>query len=161
VAKLLVFGAATAFALGSVLTRRLDADIRIETLEAWSMLGGALVMHGVAVGIGESVADITWTVEAVAALGYLSVVASALGFLIYFDLLDRLGAIEINLVSYVAPAFAALAGWLFLDEIPTAYTVVGFVLIFVGFVLVKHRVVRAELPRARAWGRGALSRRDD
>jgi drug/metabolite transporter (DMT)-like permease len=37
------------------------------------------------------------------ALIYLVVVASALGFLLYFDLLDRLGPIEINLVSYAAP----------------------------------------------------------
>ena len=161
VAKLLVFGAATAFALGSVLTRRLDADMPIETMEAWSMAGGALVMHVVAVGIGESMADIVWTTEAVAALAYLSIAASAVGFLIYFDLLDRLGPIEINLVSYVAPVFAALAGWLFLSEIPTLYTVVGFVLIFAGFVLVKHRLIRHELPRARAWGQGRLSRRDD
>jgi drug/metabolite transporter (DMT)-like permease len=161
VAKLLVFGAATAFALGSVLTRRLDADIPIETMEAWSMVGGALVMHVVAVGIGESVREIVWTTEAVAALAYLSVAASAVGFLIYFDLLDRLGPIEINLVSYVAPVFAALAGWLVLNEVPTVYTAVGFVLIFAGFLLVKHRAIRDELPRARAWGQGRLSGRDD
>jgi drug/metabolite transporter (DMT)-like permease len=161
VAKLLVFGAATAFALGSVLTRRLDADIPIETMEAWSMVGGALVMHVVAVGIGESVGDIVWTVEAVVALAYLSVAASAVGFLIYFDLLDRLGPIEINLVSYVAPVFAALSGWLFLSEVPTAYTVGGFLLIFGGFVLVKHRVIRDELPRVRAWRDVAFSREND
>jgi drug/metabolite transporter (DMT)-like permease len=160
VAKLLVFGAAAAFAFGSVLTRRLDATMRIETMEAWSMLGGALVMHAVSVALGESFADAVWTVESVAALAYLSLAASAVGFLIYFDLLDRLGPIEINLVSYVAPAFAALSGWLFLAEVPTVYTVVGFVLIFLGFALVKREAIRAELPRLR--GRGRLLRvRDD
>ena len=57
VAKLLIFGAATVFALGSVLTRRIDADLPIETMEAWTMLGGALLMHVVSVAIGESVSD--------------------------------------------------------------------------------------------------------
>jgi drug/metabolite transporter (DMT)-like permease len=149
VAKLLILGAAAAFALGSVLTRRIDADIPIETMEAWSMLGGALLMHLVSVGLGESFGEIVWTLEAIAALGYLSVVASALGFLVYFDLLERLGPIEINLVSYVAPVFAALAGWAFLDELPTPYTVVGFVVIFVGFVLLKRDAILGELPRLR------------
>ncbi|WP_049986218.1 DMT family transporter [Halobellus rufus] len=149
VAKFLIFGAAAAFALGSVLTRRVDADIPIETMEAWSMIGGALIMHGVSAGMGESVADVVWTVESVAALAYLSLVASALGFLIYFDLLGRLGAIEINLVSYVAPIFAALAGWAVLDEVPTVYTVVGFLVIFAGFLLLKRRAIRAEVPRLR------------
>ena len=161
VAKFLVFGAATAFALGSVLTRRLDSDLPIETMEAWSMAGGALAMHGVSVALGESVGDVVWTAESVAALAYLSLAASALGFLVYFDLLDRLGPIEINLVSYVAPVFAALSGWLFLAEIPTVYTVVGFVLIFAGFVLIKHRAVRDELPRLRRRGRLVLAREDD
>jgi len=161
VAKLLVFGAATAFALGSVLTRRIDADIPIETMEAWSMVGGALAMHVVSAAIGESVGAVVWTAESVAALAYLSLAASALGFLIYFDLLDRLGPIEINLVSYVAPVFAAIAGWLFLAEVPTAYTVVGFVFIFAGFVLVKRGAIRDELPRLRQRGRLAFAREDD
>jgi drug/metabolite transporter (DMT)-like permease len=160
VAKLLVFGAATAFALGSVLTRRLDADLPIEAMEAWSMVGGALVLHLVSAGLGESVADVVWSVEAVAALAYLSLAASAVGFLIYFDLLDRLGPIEINLVSYVAPLFAALAGWAVLAELPTVYTVAGFALVFVGFVLLKGRALRDELPHLRRRG-GLLLRRDD
>jgi drug/metabolite transporter (DMT)-like permease len=149
VAKLFVFGAATAFALGSVLTRRIEAELPIETMEAWSMLGGALLMHAISLGLGESLADVTVTVEALLALAYLSLAASALGFLIYFDLLDRVGAIEINLVSYVAPVFAALAGWLVLQERLSIATAAGFALIFLGFLLVKRRAIRSELPRLR------------
>ncbi|MDS0299434.1 EamA family transporter [Halogeometricum sp. S1BR25-6] len=149
VAKLLIFGAATVFALGSVLTRRIDADLPIETMEAWTMLGGALLMHVVSVAIGESASDVSWTTDAFLALGYLSVVASAVGFLVYFVLLKRLGAVEINLVSYVAPVFAALTGWAFLGELPTVYTVAGFALIFVGFLLLKRESIRRELPRLR------------
>jgi drug/metabolite transporter (DMT)-like permease len=148
-AKLLVFGAAAAFALGSVLTRRIEAELPIETMEAWSMVFGALIMHGISLGLGESLADAVWSVESLAALSYLSLVASALGFLIYFDLLDRLGPIEINLVSYVAPIAAALAGWAFLAEVPTVNTVAGFVIIFAGFLLLKRRAIRSELPRLR------------
>jgi len=149
VAKLFVFGAATAFALGSVLTRRIDARLPIETMEAWSMLGGAALMHVVALGLGESLADVTVAVEGLLALAYLSLAASALGFLIYFDLLDRLGAVEINLVSYVAPIFAALAGRIFLDERLSTATAGGFVLIFAGFLLVKRRAIREELSLSR------------
>ena len=147
VAKLLVLLAAASFALGSVLTRALDANMRVETMEAWSMLLGAALIHAVALGLGESMADIRWTVEALLALGYLAVVASGLGFLIYFDLLDRLGPVEINLVSYVAPVFAALSGWLVLNEGLSVTTVVGFLLICCGFVLVKRTAIRDELRR--------------
>ncbi|TKX85707.1 EamA/RhaT family transporter, partial [Halorubrum sp. SS5] len=142
VAKLLVLLAAASFALGSVLSRASEADIAIETMEAWSMLLGAGLTHVVSVALGESVADAVWTTESLLALAYLSVVASGAGFLIYFDLLDRLGPIEINLVSYVAPVFAAVVGWLVLDEGITATTVAGFLVICVGFALVKRDAIR-------------------
>ncbi len=146
-AKFLVLLAAASFALGSVLTRVVDAEMPIETMEAWSMVFGALIMHVVAVGLGESMADIAWTTEAVLSLLYLAIAASAVGFLIYFDLLERLGPIEINLVSYVAPVFAAASGWLFLSEGLTATTVVGFCLICAGFALVKRTAIREEFRR--------------
>ena len=147
VAKGLVGLAVVSFALGSVVTERLDADLPIEAMEAWSMLGGAVVMHVVAFALGERLGAIRWSGEAVAALAYLVVPASALGFLVYFQLLDRLGSVEINLVSYAVPPFAALSGWLVLGETPTPQTAVGFVCIFVGFLLVKRRALVAELDR--------------
>ena len=140
----LVFAAALCFALGSVLVRRLDTKLPIETFEAWAMIGGALLMHGLSLALGEPVSGAPPLREAVA-LGYLAVVASAIGFLIYFTLLERLGAIEINLVSYLAPAFAAVTGFAFLGEGIDATTVGGFVVIFVGFLLIKRRTVRTEL----------------
>lgn len=143
--KLLVLAASAAFALGSVLTRRVEATLEIETLEGWAMLLGGLLMHGIALGLGESPTAIEVTRDGVLALVYLSVVASAAGFLIYFDLLERLGPIEINLVSYVAPVFAALSGWLFLAEGLSISTVFGFFLILCGFVLIKRRAIQDEL----------------
>lgn len=149
VAKFLVFCAAAAFALGSVLTRRIDAPLPIETMEAWSMLGGALLMHLVSLALAEPVEPAAWTdPEAIGALAYLALAASAFGFLLYFDLLERLGAVEINMVSYVAPVFTALVGWLYLGEVVGATTVAGFTLIAVGFVLVKRRALRQEVVAA-------------
>jgi drug/metabolite transporter (DMT)-like permease len=148
----LVLLAAASFALGSVLTRRIDAGLPVETMEAWSMVLGAALMHAASLGVGESVGAVRWTGEAVLALGYLVVVASALGFLVYFDLLERLGPIEINLVSYAAPAVAVLTGLVFLGERPTVHTAAGFALILLGFALIKRRELREELGRLDAPG---------
>ncbi|ELZ17200.1 hypothetical protein C477_13235 [Haloterrigena salina JCM 13891] len=156
VATGLVFCAAAAFGLGSVLTRRIDASLPIETMEAWSMIGGALLVHAVSLALGEPLEPSTWThPEALGALGYLSLVASALGFLLYFDLLERLGAVEINMVSYVAPIVAALVGWLYLGEVVDATTAAGFGFIAVGFVLVKRRALREEFGHALDLGRSS------
>jgi drug/metabolite transporter (DMT)-like permease len=150
VGQALVFAAAGSFALGSVLTRRIDAELPIETMEAWSMVFGSLLMHVVSFARpSESIAAIQWTPEAIWAMAYLSIAASALGFLVYFDLLERLGPIEINLVSYVAPVFAALSGWWFLGEGIDFTTVAGFLVIFAGFCLVKREALARELPKLR------------
>lgn len=115
------------------------------------MLGGALLMHAVSLALpGESLAAIRWTPAAVGALAYLALAASAVGFLVYFDLLDRVGPVELNLVGYVAPVFAAVAGWVVLGETPTAATAAGFVVIVAGFGLLKREAAARELPRLRA-----------
>ncbi|WP_290815047.1 DMT family transporter [Halovivax sp.] len=150
VANLLVFSAAASFALGSVLTRRIDADFPIETMEAWSMLGGALLLHLMSLWLAEPIDLGAWThPEALGAVAYLSLVASAFGFLLYFDLLERLGAVEINMVSYVAPIVAAIVGWLYLGQVVDAATVAGFGCIVLGFALVKRRALGRELVTAR------------
>ena len=150
VAKFLIFLAAASFALGSVLTRRIDSSIPIETMEAWSMLGGAFLMHLLSLGLREPIDVGAWThPEALGSLLYLAIAASAFGFLLYFDLLERLGAVEINMVSYVAPIFAALFGWLYLGEVIDLPTAVGFVVIAAGFFLVKRRALREEFVHVR------------
>ena len=121
----------------------------IETLQAWSMLSGALLMHVVSMAIGESFSEVEWTGEAVIALGYLVLVASVLGFLIFFDLLNRLGSIQINLVSYAAPIAAAITGVVFLGEIPMVHSVIGFGLILIGFGLIKRNAIRQAIIRHR------------
>ncbi|WP_435077783.1 DMT family transporter [Halococcus sp. AFM35] len=148
--KAFVFAAAVSFALGSVTSERISAALPAPTMEAWSMALGAIVLHAASVLSSESLAGVEVAIPGLAALGYLSVASSAVGFLIYFDLLSRLGPVEINLVSYVAPVFAALSGALLLGEVIDAVTVVGFVVIFSGFVLLKRRAIAAELPRVRA-----------
>ncbi|MFB6069093.1 MAG: DMT family transporter [Halobacterium sp.] len=149
VGELLVFLAAASFALGSVLTQRVDDSLPIETLEGWAMVVGAVLMHVASLAAGET-QSIPSSGRALWALAYLSLAASAAGFLVYFELLDRLGPIEINLVSYVAPVFAAAGGVVVTNEPVTPNVVLGFVTIFAGFCLLKRRAIADELGRVRA-----------
>lgn len=144
----LVFAAAASFALGSVLARRSTADLPVETMEAWAMLLGAGLMHVGSVAAGEP-QRVTLAAPALAALGYLSLAASALGFLIYFRLLDRIGPVELNLVSYVVPLVAAAVGFAVLGETVTVRTGLAFLVIVAGFGLVKRRALVAALARVR------------
>ncbi|UVE51284.1 DMT family transporter [Haloferax larsenii] len=149
VGAVLVLGSALAFALGAVFTHDSETGMSLLAVQAWMMLIGAITLHVTSAALPwESAADATWTATALVATGYLAVVAGAGGFLLYFWLLDRIGPIEVSLLEYVIPLFAALAEFVFLRRVPTATTVAGFALIFAGFVLFKREAIRGELRRA-------------
>lgn len=139
----LVLLSAAAFALGAVLTQRYRTDLPVQSLQAWMMLVGAPLLHLLEFVLPlQGFEAVEWTTPAILGLAYLSIVAGAFGYLLYFELLDRIGAVEINLIGYAAPVFAALGGWVFLEEPIAARTVVGFVVILGSFLLVKHRAIR-------------------
>lgn len=145
----LVLASAVAFALGAVLTHDSASDFPFVATQAWMMLVGAVVLHATSAALPwESFAAAEWTPEAVAVLLYLAV-AGAGGFVLYFWLLDRVGPVETSLLEYVIPVFAAVAGWAVRGTAVDAATVVGFAVIFVGFLLVKREDVRRELDRFR------------
>ncbi len=146
----LVFASAAAWTLGAVLTREDDAALSGLSLQAWMLLAGAASLHlAVAVLPGESLAvAATADPAGVAWLLYLAVVPGALGFLAYFRLLDRFGPVQMGLIEYVIPPFAALFGWLALGEALSETTVYGFAVVLAGFLLVKGPELRSAL---RAW----------
>lgn len=145
VAQGFVLLAALCVALGSVLVQRIDDGMSAEGTVAWSNTLGAVILHALSFGMpSKSVTQADLTTESVVAVVDLAVLASAVGYFIYFDLLDRLGAIEINLVSYAAPIFAALSGWLVLGETLELLSVVGFLVILTGFVLLKWKSLRLQ-----------------
>ncbi|WP_158056167.1 DMT family transporter [Halorussus halophilus] len=151
VGKGLILLAAASFALGAVLLRRTESsDLPPVPQQAWMMLLGAGLLHLTSAALpDESLSAVEWTPTAILALAYLAPVAGCLGFLLYFRLLDSLGPVEINLVGYVAPIFAAFGGWLLLSETIDLATVVGFVVIVAGFTLVKRDALAEEWRRIR------------
>ncbi|ADQ67097.1 dmt(drug/metabolite transporter) superfamily permease [Halogeometricum borinquense DSM 11551] len=141
----LVLLSTASFAIGGVLTEPLRTSLPAESMQAWAMLIGAGVLFVGAVARGESPATIEWTSTAIISLMYLTFVSGVVGFLIYFALHERVGATEINLVSYLEPVVASLAGWVLLGHVVSSTTLVGFVTVFIGFALVKRHAIRARI----------------
>ncbi|MDS0474844.1 DMT family transporter [Natrinema sp. 1APR25-10V2] len=136
----LLLASAVVFALGSVLTERWSAGLPTMALHAWSMVTGAVFLHATAYAYsGATFRNVTWTASAAAALTYLGIFATAGGFLLYFTLLNRIGATNISLINYAAPVVATVFGAVLLGEQITIATVTGFALIVVGFVLCNIR----------------------
>ncbi|WP_264783025.1 DMT family transporter [Haladaptatus sp. T7] len=133
-----VLGAAVAWVVGAVFTDEDDAGLSGLSLQAWMLAVGALALDAAAFVVpGQGFAAAAPTTSSFVWVLYLAVVPGALGFLVYFRLLHRLGPIEMGLIEYVIPPFAAVFGWLVLGEGLTPTTGGGFLAILCGFLLVK------------------------
>ncbi|EMA59208.1 DMT family transporter [Halorubrum lipolyticum] len=136
-----------AVAVGSVGLRTVETSFSSVALTGWAMLFGALLIHGFSLGLGEPQRLPSTALPAIGSLLFLGVLASAVAYVIYFTLLDRLGPFEINLVSYVVPVVATVTGAVLLAEPVTALTVAGFAVIVVGFGLLKRRAIATGVPQ--------------
>lgn len=145
--KALVLMAISSITVGSVLIRRSGTHMPAVTLTAWTLGIGAVLLHVGSLALGES-QGVSTAPAFLAILVYLGVVPSGFGFALYFSLLERAGALQANLVVYVVPIVAVLVGWLWLGETLSALTLLGFLVVFVGFLVLKSAEV-AELLRAR------------
>jgi len=147
-----VFASAAVFVAGIVTTREERTTLDPVATQAWMALTGAALLHlAIPVLPGESLAAATVTPAVVGWVVYLAVVPGAWGFFVYFRLLERLGPLQMALLEYVIPPFAAGFGWLVLGEELTATTAYGFVAILAGFLLLKAESIRAAL-RRRGYG---------
>lgn len=152
IGQVLILGAATAVAAGSVLLERVRPQIGHLPLTAWAMAVGAVLLHGLSLAGGEPQASVTeigpYTVASLLVVG---IPATAVAYAIQFDLIERLGSVRTNLVAYVVPIAAALTGWLVLGAGLSVGTVLGFLVVVAGFGLVERRTFRHEVCRLRRW----------
>lgn len=135
----LVLLGAVSFSLGAVGTRSFDPTLGTTAVQAWAMIGGAAVLLVGSVVRGEPVpAPSALPTAALVAFGYVALVSGALGYLLYFRLLETAGATETTLVSYFEPAVAAVVAAAVLGEQVAPPTVVGFLAVLAGFAVVQR-----------------------
>ena len=142
VSRLIIVGQVISVSLGGVLIDRAAPSMERVAMTGWAMLLGGVVLHALSLGAGEALPE---SVPAPAALGavlYLGVFSTALAFVIYFTILEKRGAFETSLVAYLVPVIATVAGIALLGESVGVLSVLGFVVVFAGFALLKRRALR-------------------
>jgi drug/metabolite transporter (DMT)-like permease len=131
---LAVLGGAVCAAIAAVVSKRDAHDIPPATLNAPSMLIGAVVLLAASLARGDGfrlpVDGATW-----AAIVYLAIAGTVLAFFVYFTLLKTWSVMSLAFISVFTPAIALLLGFVFLDERPSRWTVGGSVLILVSIAL--------------------------
>jgi drug/metabolite transporter (DMT)-like permease len=131
------------YAVGGFLVKRRLAAVPPIGLAAWVMLASSLVLLPVALATAPGSAPGIGPVAAVAVLGVLG---TGIAFAIFYDLMGSVGPARTFIVTYLAPGFAVAYGALFLDELITASTIAGLVLILGGSYLAAGGRARSPEP---------------
>ncbi len=133
---LLAIGAGAAWAMGTVLSKRVFLRHAPSPLNltAWQMLFGAMALVGVALCVPQRAMEWNW--EFVAGLAYSVVLASSIAWGLWLIVLQRLPTAVASLASLGVPIVSVLLAWAILHERPSAMEVLGIAFVLSGLVAV-------------------------
>ena len=119
---------------------------RLSHLHPWVIAGGTMLGATLWLTIP---AALTWpktmpSVHAWGALMAVGVVCSAIAFMLYFTLLQRIDATKTQSVTYLIPVFALVYGVLFLDEHITLRMILCGAVVLVGTALATGLIYRPQ-----------------
>jgi drug/metabolite transporter (DMT)-like permease len=141
--------ASLSWACGSIYSRHAGLRADPMTVTAWEMLFGGLMFLAIGtVSGGVFAAKID--AAGAAAIFYLIVFGSWIGFTSYVWLLANVPAAKAATYAYVNPVIALFLGWWFLDEPITPAILVGSAIVVVAVALVTSARVAPPTPSAAA-----------
>jgi drug/metabolite transporter (DMT)-like permease len=145
---LAMLGAAACYALSSFVVKRRYGHMAAMQTSLVSITVTAVLTFPLAVATLPSALPGARALVSVLVLG---AVGTALAFVIFYKLINEVGAGRASLVSYLAPGVALFYGALLLDEAITAAAIAGLVLILGGVAIASRPRVspsRTAVPRS-------------
>src|SRR6202158_615474 len=145
------------WALGSVLSKKWQTAAG----DPFSATAGQVIFAGIAnlifALLVKKPSNVTWTFRGVAAILYLVVCGSWIGYTAYIWLLQHAPTSKVSTYAYVNPVVALFLGWLVLHERIDRYILMGSAIIVASVVLVTSakvstRIAAEELPAVEAAG---------
>jgi drug/metabolite transporter (DMT)-like permease len=141
VGVVIILGAASMWALGTIMTRRVTIPSRPALASGMELLCGGVALLALAAAGGEfgslHLAEVSW--QSWLALGYLIVIGSIVAFSAYGIAVRALPTATVATYAYVNPVIAVLLGTLILNERLTPAMFGGGALIVGAVVLVVRR----------------------
>ena len=124
------------WAFGSIAQRRHERKAHPVVSGAVQQLATGLVYLAPALLLKTE--PVRWNIRGVAALAYLVVFGSIVGYSAYVYVLDHLPVSVISIYNYINPIVAVCLGWLFYREQIGARELFAMLIIFTGVALVKR-----------------------
>lgn len=139
---LLALASAVSWALATVYTKRNAVRVDMLWMTAMQiMIGGVILLA--AGSVSESWGDITWSGAFVANTLFIAVFVIALGWMVYFKLINEGEAGRVGSFTFLIPLVSIGSSVMLLHEKITLNLIIGMVLIVSSIILVNARLGRA------------------
>ncbi|RJX39826.1 DMT family transporter [Paenibacillus pinisoli] len=135
---LLALGSALSWALGTVYVKRKSGSVDPIWLVTLQLLIGGVLMTATGSGL-ESWGDVHWNAAFIGSLLFISIFVIAMGWLVFYKLMDSGEAGKMASYTFLIPVVAILAGTLFLHEPLTLTLVAGLACILVSIYFVNRK----------------------
>jgi len=140
-AQMFSLGAAVSYGFASVFGRRFRR-LGIDPIQVamGQVTMSSLMLWPVAIVLDRPFDLAMPSVTVWGALGVLSVICTACAYILYFKVLERAGATNISMVTFLVPVSAILLGILLLGETLHISHVIGMLLIGLGLIVIDGRM---------------------
>jgi drug/metabolite transporter (DMT)-like permease len=118
-------------AFGLVFLRRLGEDAHPVTLNFCSMSLSALILFSASV-LFEDYTNVSFNVQTLGAILYLSIFCTVTTFVIYFWLVKHIEAVILSLSAFITPVIAVALGVIVMGETITHGVYIGSALVLIG-----------------------------
>ena len=155
-ASLGLIGGSFSWALGSVLSKKWQSGMDVFGATAWQVTAAGIGNFVFALFNGD-LHHATWAPKSLAAVGYLVVCGSWIGYTAYIWLLEHVPTSKVSTYAYVNPVVAVFLGWLILHEKVDRFILMGSAIVVLSVILVtsakvKEKKIAEELAPVEAAG---------
>ncbi|WP_372663546.1 DMT family transporter [Cohnella sp.] len=131
--QLLIVGSAVCWACATVMSKKYFTGHDIIVMTSWQMLLGGVILLGIA-GLTEPIDSVRWTLPGVSSLLFTGVFSSAIAFVAWFHIVNRIEASLASIALMMVPVLGLLFGWLQLGESVAWSSIIGALFICTGIL---------------------------
>ena len=142
-AQLCALGAAFSYGFASVFGRRFR-ELRVDPVmvATGQVTMSSLVLWPIALWIDGTQDIVNMSLNAALSMFGLAVLCTSFAYILYFRILERAGATNISLVTFLVPISAIILGVLVLGEQIYIKEIIGMTLIGVGLAIIDGRLIK-------------------
>jgi drug/metabolite transporter (DMT)-like permease len=143
-ASLSLIGGSFSWALGSVLSKKWQSGMDVFGATGWQVTAAGVGNLLFALLNGD-LKHATWAPRSLAAVGYLVVCGSWIGYTAYIWLLEHVPTSKVSTYAYVNPVVAVFLGWLVLHEKVDRFILAGSAIVVLSVILVTSAKVKEKM----------------